>query len=524
MIKHILVIAFCFLCLVTIGQINPGKILQRLIDRDEAAEFEKIDSFRTLHVMLAGNIYQTADQIKYAYDKETRKYDFGKELKCIQPILNLGDITIANLKTSFTGQESSPYSSPDELALALKYSGVNTLLTANFNTANIDKEGLMRTQKLLNQMDIVHTGSYVNNIDRNGNCPLVLFRRGFKIAVLNYSVLNNRPSVSRDFIINTAEQRMIETDLRSARMQAVDFTLVYFDWGSEMQDLPSYGQQQLARFCYERGAGLVVGVHPNAVMHMEYVPYYYNAEPQEGLVVYSLGNLIGSGLEPKQRSGIILDIELRKNNYTGKTHLGDYGFIPIWNYYDTTSSQTGVYSLPAAAIADNQVFTSMPQIEKRRAANIAFDMRNLLGVSSDEIQYNVSDIVVNNVDETVHLINASLNNKLSVFKPDQLNGSSAPAAKLPPAKQESDTTYFIQFYAMKKLIPLDTNYYEHLKGFHVEEENGYYIYLIGNTSSLDKIQELWLRVFRPRYKQSFIVAYVNGRRSREITQPSLKRE
>ncbi len=78
-----------------------------------------------------------------------------------------------------------------------------------------------------------------------------------------------------------------------------------------------------------------------------------------------------------------------------------------------------------------------------------------------------------------------------------------------------DTTYRIQFYALKKAIPLDTNYYTHLKGYEIVEENGYYKYMLGRYKSYEDCLRFWKNQIQPRYKESFIVKYVDGRRSFE---------
>jgi poly-gamma-glutamate synthesis protein (capsule biosynthesis protein) len=517
--KKLRVVAYLLLWNV-FGEATAQKIVPRLIERDEAAEFERLDSFRILHLMLAGNIYQTEQQIKNSYNKAERKYDFKHQFRFVQPILNLGDITVANLKTSFSGDMTSPYSSPDELALSIKYSGINTVMLANQNFLYLDREALQRTHQVLHSMDILTTGAYTDQQQRNGNCPLIIYRNGFRIALLNYSLQNIRFGVSSGTLVNTVDKSVIEADIRSAKMQNADFIIVYFDWGSYHQDIPSYSQQNLARWCFEQGAGLVVGTHPNSVQPMEFIEYYYQGQPYTGLAVYSLGNLISSSEDLRHRNGIILDVELKKNNFTGKVSLGDFGFIPVWNYYDSLEIKgySKVYALPSAAVQNGDVFKNIPYIEQRRAANSAFDIRKMLGTHSDEIQYNITDIVVNNVDETILLTNASLNNKLSIFKPDFMPKTEAPLlSKRPVSKEEKDTFYCVQFYALKKFIPLDTNYYDHLKGFTVAEEDGYYVYYSKGSYQFDEVLNLWLRVFKPRYKQSFIVAFLGGRRVREIT-------
>ncbi len=75
-----------------------------------------------------------------------------------------------------------------------------------------------------------------------------------------------------------------------------------------------------------------------------------------------------------------------------------------------------------------------------------------------------------------------------------------------------DTVYRIQFYALNKFIPLDTNYYTHLKGYEVYEEEGFFKYLLGRYQSYDACVKYWKEQIQPRYKQSFIVKYVSGKR------------
>ena len=49
---------------------------QRMLHQKHDDNFEKVDSFSKLHLMIAGNIYQTEKHTAYAFDKATGKYDF----------------------------------------------------------------------------------------------------------------------------------------------------------------------------------------------------------------------------------------------------------------------------------------------------------------------------------------------------------------------------------------------------------------------------------------------------------------
>lgn len=386
------------------------------------------DSARTLHLMIAGNIYQTERHVDYAFDNKTGRYNFRNELKYIQPILGLGDITIANLKTSFAGDITNMYCSPDEFALALKYSGINAVMQANLHTANVDKATLKRTRDMVYDFGMYHTGAFVDNFQRNGNFPLIINKKGFRIAVLNYGSIGKRPGISRDFIINEIDKTMLERDLRLARANKPDFTIVYFDWGNNNQDIPSYNEVELAQYAFQLGANMVVGTHPNTPMRIDYVSYQQNGQTKEGIAAYSLGNLIGSNEEIRNRNGFIMDVELKKNNYTGDVNLSDWGVIPVYTYYDTSSvsGKMGVYSVACSAVENGDILTSLPYIEKRRVINGAYEVRKLLGSVADEIQYNMTEMVCNNVMETIELTNAALNNKYNVTRKETVPPSDPP--------------------------------------------------------------------------------------------------
>jgi poly-gamma-glutamate synthesis protein (capsule biosynthesis protein) len=632
---------------------------------------EAKDSLRTLHLMIAGNVYQTEKHISYCYDKESGQYNFRDELKYIQPILSLGDIAIANLKTSFAGDVYNMFSAPDEFALALKYSGINAVMHANLHTANVDRATFKRTRELMNTFDMHYTGAFTDNFQRNGNYPLIINKKGFRIALLNYGALDHRPEISGNFYINEIDKEQIEMDFRMLRAYKPDFTIVYFDWGTEKQEVPSYNQIDLARFCFQYGADLVVGANPNTPMRLDYVNYYRDGQSKEGIVAYSLGNLIASTEDVRNRNGYVIDMELKKNNYTGETYLGDWGVIPVYTYYDTLSvrGKTKVFTVPCSSVESNDILASLPYIEKRRVVNGAFEVRKLLGGTADEIQYNLTELVANNVMETIDLTNASWNNKYApkrareipatgapliaakdfgntnapsisqiygdekpkakdfsdeadrnsdrryeeekkkadearaknlptkynkpkkeipssdtsenyatkvtrnenevtvvsgsvVSKKEETkkqeqpapvatqatnNGTTTPAAKkeeprpvaegikveqknsegvttndagktdIKPVENKNlklvvDTFYRIQFYVLKKYLPLDTNYYTHLKGYEVVEDAGQYRYLLGKFRSYEECYKYWKAQIQPRYKESVIIKFLDGKR------------
>jgi poly-gamma-glutamate synthesis protein (capsule biosynthesis protein) len=574
-------------------------VRQRLLRRPAQELDEHVDSFQNLHLMIGGNVYQTEKHVNYAYDPATGRYDFTNEFKYVQPLLNLGDITIVDLKTSFGNDSSDVFSSPDEFALTLKYSGINAVMHANMHTANIRKSTLKRTRDVLNQYDMFHTGAFIDQAERNGNYPLIIEKKGFKVAILNYTKLPSRPDVSKEFVINEADRGAIEKDMRMALAYKPDFIIVYFDWSDNFQEVPNPAQQALAQYAFEKGANLVVGTCPNAPMRIDNVSYYYKGVERQGIVAYSLGNLLASDEEVRNCKGYLIDMELRKNRFTRETQIDDWGIIPVYTYYDTTSikGKTKVFSVPCSAIESGDIFPGLPYIEKRRVINGAYSVRQMLGASADELQYNLNELIVNNVKETIEITSASLNNKYSMARAgdiipspapvspaastdpkssaslekiyQQSNGPAealvqppAPAKKknlaydnekakaestfdatatkptvettktaevAPPVKLDTkpdpnrdkmpimqfvpDTVYRIQIFALKQFMPMDTNYYEHLKGYEVYEEKDMIKYVIGKYKTYQACYDYWKAQIQPRYKQSFIVKFVNGKKA-----------
>lgn len=479
------------------------------------------DSFIPLQLFFTGNIYQPEQQIAACYDAQKNQYDFRDQLKYVQPILNLGDLVLGSLKTHFLDQPDNPFSTPDAFALALKYAGIQVLADADGFNAYVDKVGLQRTRDLLDKMDMQLFGVYPDNYTRLGNYPLIINRKGFRIALLNYTeVINNRSSVSRDVIINQTDRSLLEMDLRMARVQNPDFIVLFIDWGMQPGGYNQQHAHDLSVWCMERGVDLVVGSHKNKVLPIDPVDFMYGGKEKQGVIAYSLGNLIGADPKEENRSGYLLEVMLQKNKYTGVTRMQDFGIIPVYQYYDsfTTPGKIPMYVVPCSNVEDGSLLPKMPYLHKRKTVNAAFEMRKMLGVAADEVRYNMTEENVAEMAEFIQITQAPLNNRMSMARPEMIQAASSPVARQ-QVEILQDTLYRIQFYMLKRPIPLDTNYYTHLKGYEMVKENGYYYYYLMSSSSLKEVHDHWLRQMRPRYKQSMVVAFYQGRRVREITEP-----
>jgi poly-gamma-glutamate capsule biosynthesis protein CapA/YwtB (metallophosphatase superfamily) len=109
-------------------------------------------------------------------------------------MLQDADIAIANLEVTLAGKPYKGYpefSSPDELADAIKNAGFNVLVTANNHSMDRSKAGLERTIKVLDEKGIIRTGTFEDEAQRNRDYPLIIEKNNIRLAILNYTYGTN---------------------------------------------------------------------------------------------------------------------------------------------------------------------------------------------------------------------------------------------------------------------------------------------------------------------------------------------
>ena len=76
-----------------------------------------------------------------------------------------------------------------------------------------------------------------------------------------------------------------------------------------------------------------------------------------------------------------------------------------------------------------------------------------------------------------------------------------------------DTTYRVQFYALRSLVEVSTSKYPSVKGFEVvKDKNGYYYYLVGAGNTRTSLDVLKTKLISEGLKDAFVVQYVNRKR------------
>jgi poly-gamma-glutamate capsule biosynthesis protein CapA/YwtB (metallophosphatase superfamily) len=282
-----------------------------------------------LSLLFAGDIMQHDSNIAAAYNPATGKYDYSACFEYVAPIIQSADLAIGNLELTLAGPPFKGYpqfSSPDALAAELKRSGFDVLVTANNHSLDRRRKGLERTTRVLDSLQIIHTGTFRDSAERATVYPLIIEKNGFRLSLLNYTYATNGIPVTRPNVVNMIDTVQIKKDLAKARNQKSDAIIVFMHWGDEYQSLPNKEQKRLTSLCFREGARLVIGAHPHVLQPMEW------RKEKDQFVVYSLGNFI-SGQRPRYRDGgamLWIDLQKVSNGATASTSISNAEYELAW--------------------------------------------------------------------------------------------------------------------------------------------------------------------------------------------------
>ena len=132
------------------------------VSSDTNADAEPSDTTFTLTAL--GDIMCHNTQYLDAYNNSTDSYNFSYVFDDISYYIQNSNIAIANLETSFAGEDKGysnypRFNTPDSLAYNLKKLGLDVIATANSHSLDYGFEGLSRTLDVLDSADISHVGT-----------------------------------------------------------------------------------------------------------------------------------------------------------------------------------------------------------------------------------------------------------------------------------------------------------------------------------------------------------------------------
>jgi poly-gamma-glutamate capsule biosynthesis protein CapA/YwtB (metallophosphatase superfamily) len=331
---------------------------------------------QTLRLMFAGDIMSQLPQIESA-DLGDSEYDYTPCFQYIKPIFDQADLVFGNLECTLPGHP--PYTgypnfrSPDQLAEALKKGGFDILVTANNHAIDGGLEGINHTIEVVKKQGFIQTGTFTDAVQKKIFYPKIIYKNGFKIALLNYTHHTNGYQIPDPAIVNRLQMSTIKHDLAEARKMKPDVIITFLHWGNEHQLLESAEQRGVAQLLHVWGSDLVIGAHPHVVQPIKVESVMENKKQVNYLTAYSLGNFISSQPFPNTEGGIVFEVNLSKQN--GHVQINDYYYIPVLRYTPYQHGRMQFYALPISAFEGHEDDLGMPNDEREKMTHFAAKTR-----------------------------------------------------------------------------------------------------------------------------------------------------
>ena len=297
----------------------------------------------TFTMAAIGDVMCHNTQYKDAYNSETGEYDFSYVYDNIKSYIQDADISVANLETTFAGEERGysnypTFNSPDNLAYSLKDLGIDVVSTAGNHALDTGFSGLSRTIDVLDEANLAHTGTFKTKEDQEK----ILFQevKGVKIAFINYAYGTNGIQVpsGKDFCVNLIDKDLIQKHIETAKAENADIIVACMHWGIEYKTTANSEQEELADFLFKNGVDIILGTHPHVLEQMEKrTVTLENGETKKGFVIYSLGNFVCDQNAENTRTSIILNLEITKHT-DGNVTVDKTDYTPIYMYKNSNLS------------------------------------------------------------------------------------------------------------------------------------------------------------------------------------------
>ena len=334
----------------------------------------------------------------YNYGLENNKnFDFLYEN--IKKYINRGNLKTINQETIFIDNEREysdfpKFGTPIEVGNAIKNAGFNLVTLANNHIFDKKDYGIEITKKFYDENDI----NYIGLKDNNKNYK-ILDIDGIKISVFNYTYGINfmtAEQVLKTNVNSLIDEKQVKRDLDEGVPKS-DISIVFVHWGKEYDSSITELQKHYAKIFLSKGVDIVIGTHPHILQKYELLK---DANGNEMLIYYSLGNFVSYQKNIENLIGGIADVEIVKTNNGIK--FKNYKLVPTYTVKIDNFVTTYLLSEYEKNIK-----------ELKNKANSLFQKKEL-SEFYDVPNNSKKDVVVNNII-SVSEINKILDNLIHLF-------------------------------------------------------------------------------------------------------------
>ncbi|MEN9529493.1 MAG: hypothetical protein RI932_1366 [Pseudomonadota bacterium] len=265
----------------------------------------------------------------------------------LQPLLQWADFNVVNFEGALTREEKRAFEkfpfalkqAPDSLKW-LGAAGIKYFTLANNHAMDFGWKGAQDTMSAIQAAGMKHAGLGANL--RAALQPMWLEKSGIRIAVISATTTFPAEAWAADRRPGVAFPRAdaIRKAIAEARRDA-DFVVVAFHWGEELKPTLRDHQPAQAKIALEAGADIIVGHHAHLAQVVD-------IEPENGLIVYGLGNFTFASLSREAKFGLGAHFEFCKSampDADGATHSYRMVLTPLQTFNRTTGYRTRAMSL-----------------------------------------------------------------------------------------------------------------------------------------------------------------------------------
>lgn len=171
---------------------------------------------------------------------------------------------------------------------------IDLLCLGNNHIGDCNTEGLKTTQEFFEKKSKPTYGAELE--EKKVKIPKIIEIEGKKIGFLSFVGKETNPNIKNGetIYINFINELEVDEAISNLKLKT-DFIVLTLHWGIEYNLFPNPKQRELARKWIDLGVNLIIGHHSHTLQGVE---TYKN-----GLIFYSLGNFIFSGLKGRETFG-----------------------------------------------------------------------------------------------------------------------------------------------------------------------------------------------------------------------------
>jgi poly-gamma-glutamate capsule biosynthesis protein CapA/YwtB (metallophosphatase superfamily) len=280
-----------------------------------SAAAEQQSSPRVTRIVFGGDVILCRGVASVAH----ARHDWGWPLRQLEPLFSTADIAFVNLESPFWdkmpyGMTEIIFRAEPQAVDALKSARISVVSTANNHARDCYDEGVLFTADWLTKHGIALAGS--GRTSEAAHAGALIERNGVRFGFLGYtydqSNGNHADINPRVALMDAAQMRQ---DVAAMKKRKADVIVVSMHAGTEYVSQPIPAQIEFARTAIDAGAKLVVGHHPHVIQPVE--------RYKDGVIFYSLGNLVFDQLRKETREGLVVEARFLGSKLAG------YRLIPV---------------------------------------------------------------------------------------------------------------------------------------------------------------------------------------------------